>query len=68
MVEVTTACRSWRAAVTPRIARLLDSVPPEVNTTWDGAHPSSAATWSRDRSTASWATRPGPWPLEGLPK
>ena len=48
--------------------RLLDSVPPDVNTTWEGTQPSSDATSSRARSTASWASCPMACPLEGLPK
>ena len=50
------------------MARLLDSVPPEVNTISSGCAPISAATCSRAVSTAAFAARPNGWSLDGFPK
>lgn len=44
MTEVTMWRRSGRASATPRIARLFDSVPPEVKTISSGSLPIRAAT------------------------
>jgi hypothetical protein len=46
---------------------LLASVPEAVNTTSGGRTPSSAATFSRDSSTALRAACPKLWIEEGLP-
>lgn len=47
-------CFLWRNfSATPRIARLLASVPPEVNTISSGAAPNRAATCARAPSTAA---------------
>ena len=52
----------------PLRAKLLDSLPPLVNTTSPGEHPSSAATRLRALSTSSRAGAPAQWEAEGLPK
>jgi hypothetical protein len=52
---------------TPRIARLSDSVPPEVNTTSDGRAPKSSATAVRASSINFFACCPKWWTLEGFP-
>src|SRR5205814_10472059 len=51
----------------PFPARLSDSVPPEVNTTSRGRHPSTPATCRRAFSSPWWAARPQACTLEGLP-
>lgn len=56
------------AAVTPRMARLFASVPPEVNVTSSADAPMSAATCSRASSTARRARRPAGVALDGLPQ
>ena len=67
--EVTTCRRAaGMVAAVPRMARLLDSVPPEVNTISSGWAPIRAATCSRAVSTAAFAARPKGWSLDGLPK
>ena len=64
----------WRARpraarATPRIARLFDSVAPEVKTISSAAAPMRPATCSRADSTAACASWPKTWlRLEGLPK
>src|SRR6266545_1974330 len=67
----TAEATSWRppgsrASTVPLTARLSASVPPEVNTTWEGAAPTRAATCSLAVSTAARAARPGPCWLDGL--
>ena len=49
------------------MARLLDSVPPEVKRISPSETARAWATRSRARSRAARAARPGPWTLEGLP-
>ncbi len=51
------AWRRWKRAA-PLMARLLDSVAPEVKTTSRGSAPISSATCSRAASTAASAARP----------
>jgi hypothetical protein len=57
-----------RAACTPRTARLSASVPPPVNTTSPGRHPTVAATASRASSTTWRAARATRWAPDGFPK
>ncbi len=52
-------------AVTPQTAALIDSVPPEVNTTWRGRAPKKAATCSRASSRATRTIRPSVWTRPG---
>jgi hypothetical protein len=49
------------------MARLLASVPPEVNRISDVSHPMRLATWVLATFIASAASYPMGWPLEGLP-
>ena len=56
--------RAWNR---PLIARLSDSVPPEVNSTSDGRAPSARPIDSRDSSTTRRARRPEVCSEEGLP-
>ena len=56
-----------RAPTTPARAVASDSVPPEVNTTSPGPHPTRAATASRASSTARRAWRAAAWAPDGLP-
>ena len=49
------------------MARLSDSVPPEVNTTSPGRHPRALAMVSRDSSTTRRASRPEACSDEALP-
>jgi hypothetical protein len=51
----------------PLMARLSDSVPPEVKTSSSGETPRNRAISSRAASTASRASRPKPWMLEAFP-
>jgi len=46
------ACVGFRQAAAPRMNKLLASVPPETNTTWEGCTPTRLATCSRARSIA----------------
>jgi hypothetical protein len=56
-------------SATPLIARLSDSVAPEVNMISFGSAPITRATCSRARSTASSAAQPNGWLREAaLPK
>src|SRR5262249_28235072 len=68
IVVVTTACRSSRALIVPRIAILLASVPPLVKTISSARAPISAATSARACSTPSRARRPSACDDDGLPK
>ena len=62
MAEVTTwVSRSAYAATAPLIARLSDSVAPEVQTISRGSALMRSATWTRACSTASSASRPKLW-------
>ena len=56
-----------RAQNRPLIARLSDSVPPEVNTTSPGRHLSARAIRSRDSSTTRRASRPEACSEDALP-
>jgi len=62
----------WRlpgcAAKAPRIAVVIDSVPPPVKTTESAEAPSIAATCARALAIAARAVRPAACGLEGLPK
>ena len=49
------------------MARLSDSVPPEVNTTSEGRAPIAFASRSRDSSTTRRAARPAVWREDALP-
>ena len=60
-IAVETMCRCPLVSpdgANPRIAKLLLSVAPLVNMTSSGFAPTTAATWSRARSTALRARRP----------
>ena len=52
---------------TPFSAKLFDSLPPLVNTTSAGSHPSSPATRTLACSTCALAGAPAQWRLEGFP-
>ena len=56
--QLTDVDRHLPHGLTPRIARLFDSVPPDVNTTSSASHQSRAATCLRAFSTAARAMRP----------
>ena len=56
--EVSTCAGDPWVATAPRIAKLLDSVPPEVNRTSSSAQPSNFATRALAVSTAACARRP----------
>ena len=56
-----------RAKNTPFSAKLFDSLPPLVNTTSEGSHPSSSATCARACSTYARAGAPAQWRLDGFP-
>ena len=49
------------------MARLIASVPPEVNTTSTGSQPSEAATFSRASSSIRFAFCPWLWMDDGFP-
>ena len=54
---------------TPLIARLIDSVAPDVQISSRGSQLTSSATWARAFSTAFSASQPNAWLREaGLPK
>lgn len=57
-----------RAKNAPLSARLLDSLPPLVNTTSSAAQPSRLATCPRAFSRAAFAGVLAQCPLDGLPK
>ena len=60
---------SLKSRATPRIARLSDSVAPEVKTISFAEAFIARATCSRAASTAASASQPKTWPREaGLPK
>ena len=61
-------CPPGRAPATPLMARLSDSVPPEVKTISSGETPRKRAMVSRAASIPSRASRPKPWMLDALPK
>ena len=56
------------ASATPRMARLFDSEPPDVNTISVGSAPIKPATADRASSRAVLASCPYAWTLDGLPK
>src|SRR5512132_2993948 len=62
IADVTTwAPGAWRARVAPRIARLFDSVAPDVNTISRGFAPTNTARASRAFVTAASARQPKTW-------
>ena len=71
MAETATRRGRPRAAAAnadPMMARLSASVPPEVNTTCVGSHPTASAMSRRACSRPARAARPKRWELDGLPK
>ena len=66
MAETATR-QAGRLQANPLIARLLASVPPLVNTTWDGGQLTNAETCSLAVSMALRTTLPARYKLEGLP-
>ena len=61
-------CPEPRAAASPLMPRLSDSVPPEVKTISSFETFRKPAICSRAVSMPSRASRPKPWTLDGLPK
>ena len=69
-IDEITRCPSSDGAsriMIPLSARLLLSVPPDVNTISSRSAPISVATWPRASSMASCEVRPIAWPLDGFP-